>query len=507
MMKESSVQEAVSQAPSSVSTDNDRGSLDYILVSFEENDPVNPHNWKRWKKAMVVVTATVISINSSLGSALTSNLMPYLQETFHVPDGPQTVLPASVYLMGFVCGPLIFAPLSEAYGRKPVLLVGFSGFTIWTVASPLAPNWPAFLIFRFLSGTFGAPPLSVMGGCIADVFVDSKVRGIAMMSWSAATFIGPLTAPIVGGFLGRIDWHWAFWVALIFAALSAGFLIWLPETLAAKLLRTKAKKLNKANNSEAYISPYDLERGSLLSTLGTTLTRPVRLLCNEMLLTSTCIYMAFVYASFYMLLVISTRIFQNIYHFSPGISGVCFLMIALGTIIGCCIQVWFDNRLAPRLAAKHPRKRPEYLRLPLACIGGPCFMISLLWLGWSAKAEIHWIVPLLATVPYGLANQLIFMALINYVADAYGVYSASALAACGATRSFAGALIPLAVTNMLEALGIAWSCTLLAFIAAALCAVPFCFIIWGEKIRSRSRFSSGLQQQAEMGLTRSISLV
>ncbi len=170
-------------------------------------------------------------------------------------------------------------------------------------------------------------------------------------------------------------------------------------------------------------------------------------------------------------------------------------------------QVWYDNVIAPGVAAKHPKKRAEYLRLPLSCIGGPAFVVSLLWLGWSSKPEIHWVVPLLATIPYGFANQTIFMSMINYVADAYGVYSASALAACGATRSLAGALIPLAVNKMLDSLGIAWSCTVLAFISAALCVVPFFFIVWGEKIRSRSRFSSGLQEREETGLTRSISLV
>ncbi len=46
-----------------------------------------------------------------------------------------------------------------------------------------------------------------------------------------------------------------------------------------------------------------------------------------------------------------------------------------------------------------------------------------IWLGWASKPEIHWIVPLLATIPYGFSNQMIFMGMINYVADAYGVYA------------------------------------------------------------------------------------
>ena len=169
------------------------------------------------------------------------------------------------------------------------------------------------------------------------------------------------------------------------------------------------------------------------------------------------------------------------------------------------VHIWYD-RHAPRLTAKYPNKYAEVLRLPPACAGGPCFVVALLWLGWASKPEIPWIVPLLATIPYGFAYQSIFMAMINYIADAYGIYAASALAACGATRSICGALIPLGVDDLVGSLGVAWSCTLLASISAVLCVVPFCFIVWGEKIRAASRFSSQLQPQCELDLIRTISL-
>ncbi len=84
------------------------------------------------------------------------------------------------------------------------------------------------------------------------------------------------------------------------------------------------------------------------------------------------------------------------------------------------------------------------------------------------------------------------------------------MAACGATRSLAGALIPLAVNNMLDSLGIAWSCTVLSFVVAVLSLVPFCFITFEETIRKGSRFSANLQRQNagnNLDLTRSISVV
>lgn len=148
-----------------------------------------------------------------MGSTIASaNLFPLLSAEFHVPVGPQSVLPASLYLMGFCFGPIIFAPLSETYGRKPILVTGFLLFVASTAGASVAPSWWSFLLMRFLCGTFGSPPLSVFGGVIADCFGDEVQRGRMLMVWSASTFVGPLGAPILGGFVGGIlGWRWVFW--------------------------------------------------------------------------------------------------------------------------------------------------------------------------------------------------------------------------------------------------------------------------------------------------------
>jgi hypothetical protein len=83
-----------------------------------------------------------------------------------------------------------------------------------------------------------------------------------------------------------------------------------------------------------------------------------------------------------------------------------------GTFIGVGVALWYAN-FAAEVSAKHPSKKAEYLRLPMACFGGPPFVLSLLWLGWSSSPHIHWSVPLMALLPYGSAYLLIFVAMIN----------------------------------------------------------------------------------------------
>lgn len=70
---------------------------------------------------------------------------------------------------------------------------------------------------------------------------------------------------------------------------------------------------------------------------------------------------------------------------------------------------------------------------------------------------------MLAGIPFGMGFVLLFMALINYLADAYEIFAASALAAASCFRSLVGAVLPFATRTMYRNLGLAWATSLLAF--------------------------------------------
>lgn len=137
----------------------------------------------------------------------------------------------------------------------------------------------------------------------------------------------------------------------------------------------------------------------------------------------------------------------------------------------------------------------EMRRLPLACVAGPFFVISSFWLGWSAREDVHWIVPVLAGIMFGMGYLCLFMALLNYLVDAYEIFAASAMAAASLSRSSFGAILPFAAKPMYEAMGVAWATSLLGFFSLALCVVPFVFVKWGGKMRDRSPFCQYLRQK------------
>ena len=170
----------------------------------------------------------LLVFNTTLGSALPSGATEILGKAFNVTSNQQLTLPVAVFLVGYIFGPIIFGPLSESYGRRVILLISFLVYTLFTLACALAPDWPAFLIFRFIVGIGAAAPPTILGGLFADIYPGAVNRGRAVMLLALMTNLGPLTGPIVSGFMAEKGWKWMFWISLILTTTVWPFLIFLP---------------------------------------------------------------------------------------------------------------------------------------------------------------------------------------------------------------------------------------------------------------------------------------
>lgn len=375
-------------------------------------------------------------------------------------------------------------------------------FTAFTMACALSPNFPALLIFRLLTGVNASSPISVTGGVYADIYNDPVTRGRAMAVFMGGTCVGPLVAPVVSGFIApALGWRWSFWIGLIFASASWIPLYFLPETYGPILLARRAADLRRSTGSTNIFAPLELEKKGFKQMATVTLTRPLRMLFFELIVSATCIYLALAYGIFYMYFEAYPIIFQGIYGQNLGVSGTMFLPIGIGAVLAILFFLWWDKYLRrAQLANKPWTKKEESRRLPLACIGGPLYVVSLFWLGWTSREEIPFVVPMLAGIPFGMGFVLIFMALLNYLTDAYEIFAASAMAATSCARSLAGAALPFAATPMYTKLGVPWASSLLAFLSLGMCGIPFVFLWKGDRIREGSRFCTYLREKKEKEL-------
>jgi MFS transporter, DHA1 family, multidrug resistance protein len=73
----------------------------------------------------------------------------------------------------------VWGPLSELYGRKVPLFVGYAIFAIFQIPVAVAQNLETLFVCRFLGGVFGATPLAIVGGAMADIW-DPVDRGVAV---------------------------------------------------------------------------------------------------------------------------------------------------------------------------------------------------------------------------------------------------------------------------------------------------------------------------------------
>lgn len=104
---------------------------------------------------------------------------------------------------------------------------------------------------------------------------------------------------------------------------------------------------------------------------------------------------------------------------------------------------------------------------------------------------MHWIVPVLAGLPFGWGALAVFLSTITYLIDTYGVSTgASAVAANGVLRYLLGSVFPLFTIPMYEGISIHWAGTIFAFVSLALVPVPWVFFWKGRELRKRSHYKT-----------------
>ncbi|KAF5017995.1 hypothetical protein F66182_10044 [Fusarium sp. NRRL 66182] len=444
------------------------------------------------RKLHIVVAGFTCTFNGNFGSSMPSGALDIIAEHFNVTDPIHLILLNSLYMVGYVLGPLLFGPLSEYIGRRPVMIGTYLGYLIFMLACSGAPNYAVLLVFRLLSGINAAAPTTVIGGLYADILDDPSARGNAVALYMTVTTIGPLIGPIISGFSSPISWRWPFWIAGMIAAAGLPLVLAIPETYAPVLHNRAVKeqlkrrrKQNQMNKSESgdqeplQLKPFNVRKIFL---------RPMKLLFTEPILASTSAYLTLAYAVFYLMFQAYPRVFQGFYKLSPGMAGLAYIPLCVG-VVASLFVFWAFTRFHDRKTAAGAEwtKNHIYRRLPLACVASPCMVIALFWLGWTVWPSMSPVVPSLGGLFFGLGFQLVFMGMTNYLTDVFRDSSASALGAASMMRSIGATTLPLAADSMYGNLGIHWAPSVLGFIALFMGVIPFVFIRYGDRLARSSK--------------------
>jgi MFS family permease len=117
-------------------------------------------------------------------------------------------------LFGFGVGPLLWAPLSEVYGRRPAVLAPYFIAAIFSLGTATAKDTQTVLLTRFFAGLFGSAPVTNTGGVLSDIWSPEE-RGAAIVGYALAVVGGPVLGPIVGGAIVQsyLGWRWTEYVS------------------------------------------------------------------------------------------------------------------------------------------------------------------------------------------------------------------------------------------------------------------------------------------------------
>ena len=463
--------------------------LDPNLVEFDGPDDLgNPKNWSVRKRGAATISMGLMTFVVTFASSIFSVAIERVAEEYNIGTVTST-LGVSLFLLGFVFGPVFFGPASEAYGRRVPLFTGYLLFAIFQIPVAVAQNVETIMLGRFLGGFFASAPLAVVGGALADMW-DPVERAYAVCAFSSGAFAGPVFGPILGSFVTQsyLGWRWTAWLTLIMAAFFGiiGLLL-IPETSAARILQIRAAKLRHETKNWALHSKADETRITLRSVFHVYLARPWVMIVQEPILALITAYLSFLYGVLYLLFEAYPIAFQEGRGWNEGVGSLPFLSFVVGIAMGNGVIAYSTATNFKKSFVKYGRPIPEE-RLQPMIVGAIVLPIGLFWFAWTSNSDIIWVPQVLSSALLGMGCLITFWQGINYIIDCYGFYANSAIAINTFIRSIAGAGFPLFAPAMYHNLGVAWATSVLGFLCVAFAPVPILFYIYGARIRAKSRY-------------------
>ncbi|VEU21863.1 DEKNAAC102837 [Brettanomyces naardenensis] len=464
----------------------------YTVLFDGEDDPMHPHNWPVKTKfiqcAIVAFEAVCVTFDSSVFAEAT----PALSSIYHV-AGVVATLGTTLFILGFATGPVVWAPLSELYGRRPVLIVSSFLFTVFNFAVACSDRLSAIMICRFFAGCLGAAALVVVPASLADMF-NNKTRGAALILFCIVTVGGPIAAPFIGAFIvanPHMGWRWIEFITGIMSAVAFAFIVFFgKETHHAIILTNKARDIRRRTGMWGVHSAHEQFSLTVKQIIDSALTRPLRMLFTEPILFFITLYNSFIFGMLYLFLTAYPIVFREGYHMVAGVAELPILSIFVGQILGSVFCLNYEKVYIRKLEQNQGRIVPEN-RLPPMLYGAVAFPIGVLWFCWTGNYpdKIHWIVPTISGIFTGFGLVTIFIPSLNYIVDCYLKFPASAIAANTLLRMAFGGAFPLFASFMFENMGTNWAGLLLGLFSIVMIIPPVLFLKYGRQIRNRSKFA------------------
>ncbi|KAI1260748.1 major facilitator superfamily domain-containing protein [Xylariaceae sp. FL1019] len=462
----------------------------------------NPQEWSPSRKKLVLSLSCAATFVTTYTPGAYSAGLPQYQAEWDV-NTIQVYLGLTLFTLLFALAPMFLASLSELSGRRPLFVAAGIVYVASQLGSGFTASFAGLLVTRALAGVSCSVFSTVVGGVISDMHIASE-RNAPMAIFTGAVFCGLGLGPLISSVIAQnLDWRWIYHVQSISCGtVVAGLYFFFPETRGDVILSRRAKEIDMwcqrvdgrpEGERPSWVAQSDEQRATLTMIIITSLKRPIHLLFTESVVFWFSLWMSFAWSILYVSFDAVPLIFTDAYNFSSQESGFVFAAVVVASIIGTFAAIWQGT------VVENPeswiyryvvRGSPE-ARLLFSCAQSLLLPLGLFWLGTTARPSIPWIVPALSVGVLTLGIFSVYLAVFNYLADVYHMYSSSAIAAQSFSRNLFAALLPLAIQPLLNSsLSILGTGSFLGGIALLIGVVPWVLVAAGSGIRARSKIAS-----------------
>ncbi|KAH9867656.1 hypothetical protein IAQ61_008250, partial [Plenodomus lingam] len=464
---------------------NDEGTLD-----FEPRDPEDPRNWRPAFKWSIVLLLALMAFTVTFTCI---GVVPVASQIVEDLDGKHassstSALLVTIWELGEAAGPLLIAPLSEVFGRYPVMNACNIGFIAATVLAIGSQNSKVFIAARMLTGL--AVASNVLNPAIIGDMFESDQRGSAMSLIMLAPLIGGAIGPAISGAIAQaMGWRQILYIALGLAVLcELSFLMYFRETYKLAILRRRIAVSHRDSCGPEESLDNDTRHKNILK-LWHSVTRPFAVLFGSKVLMLLSVFASVSFSYFYVISVSLPGILVDLYDFTPTQTGSAFVSFSIGSFISVMVCNFSLDRIYIRLRRRsNAEAKPEY-RLPLGILGAFLLPLSITSYGWIAQYKLSVFLLLASVSLMGFALLLTMVPLSAYVVDACGIYSASAMTGVIVTRCLAGTFFPLTTAPLVKHLGYGWGFTCFGTLSLSLSIVPILILRFGHNWRQSSDFT------------------
>ena len=315
--------------------------------------------------------AVLVVALTSLGPLSTDFYLPALPAIARAldTDSAGVQLTLSVYLLGFGAGQLLVGPLSDRFGRRPVMLWGMVVFVLASVVCALADSITTLVVARLLQA-FGACAGPVLGRAVVRDIYGPAESARMLSHVSTATALAPLLAPLFGGWLTAL-WGWrATFVALTLYALVLMLAVW-------RLLQ----ETNRHPDADA------MRLARMWANYRTLLADPVY--------RSALLIGCGAFAALFAFISGSPFVFIEHFGMSPQQMGLAFGLNVTGFMLGSTLSARLSRRIGPARLIRHGVWLGAACGVLLATLAllGPHHPAAVMVPMWGVTAAIGLILP------------------------------------------------------------------------------------------------------------------